>query len=298
MNKTVSIIFIILLSIVTIFLTGFFVVLLKSGASISSFSFNIGMGGGNSETLVYSKEYEEIENLDIDFAIGDIYVEENSSNSIVIELYSDRENEKHSITEKDGTIYVVFNKDVKKVSFMEKNDRIIVKIPEDYAKKMNINMTTGDINGDDFENLELEVTLKTGDIEFGEAQSMKLDVQTGDIEVEKVLDFDGRLTTGDIDISTVENLKVKGTTGDIKINNVTRKINASLNVGDIKISKATISADSSIKLKTGDVKINTLKGAYIDASTNIGDTRVKNNDRLAENVITINTNIGDIRCNS
>ena len=58
-----------------------------------------------------------------------------------------------------------------------------------------------------------------------------------------------------------------------------------------------VKENSSIKVTSGDVEINKLTGAYVDASAKSGDIKVKDNDRLAKYELIIKTTSGDVEVN-
>ena len=86
-------------------------------------------------------------------------------------------------------------------------------------------------------------------------------------------------------------------TGDITLGDINGSLDLTLTTGDIKVDKANLTKNSIIKSGTGDVKIRKTTNCYVEATTKVGDTRVNNNDRKSDNVLTITSRVGDIRVN-
>ena len=294
MNKVVSIVFIFILSILVIGLTGFLIFLLRNNQNIN-FNFNFSVPT-YSEKLIDSREFDTIEDMVIDVTVGDILVEESNEDKISVELYSDYKRE-HSIEEKDNKIYVVLRDEKNNYSFGKKVDRVIVKIPSSYDHTIDSKLVTGDLDVGSFENMKLVFNGKTADVDINRVNSLQFTVNTGDIEIEDIRSLSGKVTTGDVEVTNVESLDVSFTTGDIELTNVSRELHINGITGDVKIENATIKKNSSISLTTGDVKVTSLKGAYIEADTSVGDTKVKNNDRKLETEIKVSVNVGDIKIN-
>ena len=275
MNKTVTVILIILLSILTIAVTGMFILLIKGNINFN-WSFNF---GGYSNKLIDSKEIETIKDINIDCDIADVFVEESSDNTIKIELYSE-DSDNYYIKEEDNTINVKLYPKKKGFQLFGKIEKIIIKIPKDYNKNLKVNFTTGDFKIESFPNMRLDFK-----------------GSTGDIKADKLKHISGEISTGDITIGSVDVFSAATDTGDIKIDSINKRVYAKTSTGDIKIGEVTVEEDSTIKTSAGDVKIDSLKGAFIESHTNTGDIRVNNNDRKLDNTITINTSTGDITVN-
>ena len=62
-----------------------------------------------------------------------------------------------------------------------------------------------------------------------------------------------------------------------------------------KVQNAIINKNSKIESKIGDVKINNISGCYVNAKTDVGDTKINNKERKSDIELTITNNIGDIK---
>ena len=292
MNKGLTITLIVLLSILLAGVVGVMIFLFKGDININSFA----IGFGESKTLVDEKEITNIKKLNIEANRADVIVEPKEENTFIkVELYSDHV-EEYEITEKEDEIKVVL-KDERFSGFNVKGSRVKIYVPTTYDKDIKVVNKTGDIKIGELSLSNLNIQLTTGDITVEEANNVIASLTTGDVELNNVVKADITGTTGDIDVNNVNNVKVKLTTGDITLGEVNGSLNLTSTTGDIEIAKANLTANSSINSGTGDIKINKTTGCYIDAKTNIGDTRVNNNDRKSDIVLTITSRVGDIKVN-
>ncbi len=249
---------------------------MKGSIKFNLFNFHL---NSYSENLIASKEFTIIEDLVIDSESSDIFIEPCSDEIIKVELYSE-DSDEYYIKEEDNKIKISLKAKKNKKHFFNKTNRIIVKLPSQYDKNASIHFTTADLKIDSFANLKIDVNGTTGDIKATEIDTLEFELSTGDIKVDNLKYISGKLTTG-----------------DIKIDKIYKRVSAKTTTGDIKIGKAIIEEDSTITTETGDVKIDSLEGAYIEANTNTGDIRVNNNDRKLEKTVTIKTTTGDIKVN-
>lgn len=290
MSKKASIVLITLLSIL---LAGviFIMILLFKG----DYNFNFNFAFGESKTLVEEKEIVNIKKLNIEANRADVLVETKEENTAIkVELYSDYA-EEYEITEKEDEIKVVLKDG--KIGFNTKGSRVKIYVPTTYDKDVKVVNKTGDINMDKLSKSNLDISLTTGDVDVKEAKDIVISLTTGDIKIGNTNTADITGVTGDIDVDFANVVKVKITTGDIKIGKVSESLDLKSTTGDIRVTQANLTKNSSIKSGTGDIKINKTSNCYIDAKTKIGDTKVNNNDRKSDNVLTITSRVGDIRVN-
>ena len=214
--------------------------------------------------LVFNKDYtlEEIGNIKIDVKSEDIEIEESNSDKIIVKIYATEENQFDVKVEADKTLSIKQDRSIKNVCFgicYGKRD-IIIYLPKEYIGKINIDATSADI------------TSKISNI-----LDYKIDVTSGDIEIENANSLVGKATSGDVEVDTINSyIDFQTTSGDFEI-------------GSIKLEK-----DSSIKVTSGDVDIDSVENGYIETSVKSGDVKIKNNDRHAQYVLSIKTTSGDI----
>lgn len=272
-NKKLSIILAILYGIIVIGLIVGLVLLISSDFNFKNF-------GGGSLKLIDNKEFEKINNLNINVKTADVYIKTSSDEKVKVEVYSARE-EKSTITNTDESLNITLDQGV--CSFFcwfRKNSKINVYLPSNYANEITVKATTGDIEVDDFALSNANLTVTTGDIKLGNIKDASIKATTGDIYVSSVNDITASLSTGDVVID--------------KINNY---LNLSTSTGDITISSANLNKNSEISTSTGDVKISRLNDIYVDAKTSTGDTRINDNNRKSDIELKVKTSTGDINVN-
>ena len=307
MNKKLSVILIILLTILVCTLVGGLVMLLRSDFDFSSFKISTGYAEKLEE-----KEIENLKDLNIKTKVADIFIETKEINNIKVELYSEHA-EEYEITELDNEIKRVLIEKNRFISF-GKNAKVVVYVPVSYTNNvkienktgdinikelpesdLNVELTTGDVEVDKINNATISTT--TGDIEIGEANELVLSVTTGDIKLENAKSIVSSATTGDLEIGSVDEVVSSTTTGDMKLKNVNNSMNLSATTGDVNINEAIINENSKIETTTGDINIKTVSNCYIDAKTKVGDTKVNNNDRKSDIELVITSKVGDIKAN-
>ena len=65
-------------------------------------------------------------------------------------------------------------------------------------------------------------------------------------------------------------------------------------MGKVLLKNISIDYDSKIIVNLGDVEIEKISNVYIDATVDLGDIDIANNDRSAPYVLTIQGDMGDI----
>jgi DUF4097 and DUF4098 domain-containing protein YvlB len=291
MNKGLTITLIVLLSILLAGVVGVMIFLFKG-----DYNFNFDFAFGESKTLVEEKEIVNIKKLNIEANRADVIIEPKEEQTFIkVELYSDHV-EEYEITEKEDEIKVVL-KDENFVGFNTKGSRVKIYVPTVYDKDIKVVNKTGDIKVGKLSKSNIDISLTTGDITINEAKDIIASLTTGDVEITSANKATITGTTGDIDVDDINIIKVKLTTGDITLGDVNESLDLQSTTGDIEINTTNLTANSSIKSGTGDVKIRKTSNCYVDAKTKIGDTKVNNNDRKSDNVLTITSRVGDIRVN-
>ena len=293
MNKTLTIILIILLAIITIGLSVGLYFMINGKFNLKTLE-NINFDNV-STNLVDSKEITTLKDLDIKTNVVDISIEENNTNTIKIELYSDYP-KNYEITENENNIKVVLEEEKKAGFYMfKKVPKVKIFMPVNYNKNIVVNSTVGDVKIASFPNAILKAKLDVGDLKIKQIKNAKANLRIGDVKIERINTLTTVLKTGDIKIQNVNELIAKVQTGDVKIDTLNGYVNIKSTTGDVKIQDATINKNSKIESKVGDVKINNINGCYVNAKTNVGDTKVENKERKSDIELTITNNIGDIK---
>lgn len=290
-NKGLTIFSIILLSIVVVLLVLFLIFSLSN----KSFFKNLSLFSKVSNVKIVDEIYEEtFEQINIDAKAGDIEIKKSNDNQIKLIIYGDKERTKVSDNSSELNISSR-EKDCFGLCFKRTISKIELYIPVDYDKNIKINSNYGDIEIDEFKNLNLDVKMEAGDIEVGSVKNADIVNSYGDITInghsEKIYIKE---KCGDVEINEVDDVTVQNNYGDIKIN----KINSSLDVkddcGDIKIAFISINKNSTIHNSLGDIEIGTTNEIFIDAKTNLGDTKINNNYHKSDIVLKITNSLGDI----
>lgn len=224
-------------------------------------NFHINLFQKVSKNLVYDETYENtFKRLDINTTASDIYVKNSTDNSVHALVYGDEKYTKVT-TDKDILKINIKNKACKGFCINNTISKVVVYLPISYDKPIDINTNYGDI--------KLE--------EFALANTT-INTNYGDINVDKI---------NKADINTDY--------GDIKINFVNSSLNIQTNYGDIKVVNCNINKDSSIKTDLGNINIKKINDIYVEAETDLGDVKIKGNNRKADITLKLKTDLGDIK---
>lgn len=233
-------------------------------------------------TNVYESE-EVIEKVSIDTSTSDVIFKPSDNGSVKVECY-EQERLNHVVSFKDGELSIRTN-DVRKwhdhISlFSFKSPKITVYLPTDTAVKMNVKLSTGDVNiPKEIKLSDSDITVNTGDVEYSASilGNVKIKATTGKIHLSatQAQDVEISVSTGSIRVSDLncKSLTVKGGSGKVMINNV------------------TVQEQTSVKANTGDVTFVGGFGAKLCVKTNTGDVTFK---RFDANEMEVNTSTGDV----
>lgn len=292
MNKKISIILIILLSILSILLIGGLVIGINSNYYFDNFVIT----DNYSNKLIQEKEISNINDLNVEVDASDVKIETHDSNSIKVELYSSNP-KSYEITEDNSMIKVVLKEKKRPFTFFRKNAIAKIYVPENYSNNIVINSVVGDVKIGDVKNATLNVKSDVGDVKVTNISKATINSRVGDIKIENVNELVSEVQTGDTKVGIVNTINSKTKTGDIKIDSVNNSLKLESKTGDIKIDNANIEENSKITSDVGDVKIKTTTGCYIEGNTSVGETKIKNNDRKSNIELIITSRVGDIKVN-
>ena len=293
MNKSLTVILVIILSLLVVGLSGLLYFTI-SNPSMNIFKFSASFG--YSTKLIDEKEIDEIKDLNINTNISDVKIEEKDIDYIKVEMYSDNE-KSHSIIDGSKEVEISLIEKNKVFGLFNKTGNIKVYVPKDYNKVIKVNSNVGDIKILNLNNASLVTTSTVGDVKVQNINEANIIIKTGDIKINNVNTLVAKGETGDIKVEKVETINATLTTGDIKIGSVTNSLDLSSKTGDIKVENANIKRNSKIDSGVGDVKIKSIRGCYILGKTNVGDTKINNFDRKSDIELNINSRVGDIKVN-
>ena len=297
MNKKAKIItLIVLLTFIVVSLISFMIF------AITKNTFNFGsmvINQTTSKNLTHEEVYENTFNeINIKSDSADIEIKESSDDKVKVLIYSDEEDEKVDINN-DTNLNINLSNNIK-ISFFKfnnKNSKIELYVPTNYDKKITIESDYGNINIADFNNLNLDIESDCGDIKIEGANNLKLKSSYGDSIIRQVNKVNIVSDCGDVKINNANSVKIENSFGDTEIKNVTEYVNITSDCGDIEIGNMTLVRNSKIKSDLGDVSIEKISNVFIDATVDLGEIDIKNNDRQSNITLTIENNCGDIEVN-
>ena len=255
-NKGLVITMIILLTIIVAIL----IVILCLGIS-GKISF-MGFIRAKSKDIVYDEKYEteKIEKISIKSSAGDIKFEESDDKKIRVVVYGEKEN-KIDVEQTGNTLKVESIQKSHIFGFNIRLNDIVIYLPKEYEKEIEIDSDLGDIEIVSLENASIKIEQNCGDINLGKIKNAEIENDLGTTEIEEVLN----------------------------------SLNIKSNCGDIKIKKLTLQETSKIENDLGDVKIGETNDIFIDAHCDLGDEKIKKNSRQSEVTLKIDVDCGDIK---
>lgn len=261
MNKNKIIINITLLSIVAFLLIGLMVSMMSEESGFRFMSREKTNG-----KPIYTKEYqvEKIGYIDINSISADVFIYPSEDNHIKVEIYDRKKDiNKYQVGVKEETLKINQGKINRFcIGFCSIDHRIVLYLPEVYAKDMKIHSVSGDITTREELVSNLDFQTVSGDMEVESVQSLKAKTTSGDIEIVKA---------GDVSLETVS--------------------------GDIEVENLTLTKNGTIKTTSGDVSIEKTNNIHVITDTTSGDIEVENNNQHASKELSISTTSGDINVN-
>ena len=289
-NKPLIITLIVVLSIIAIAITWLMINLLTGKFSLNSFRFF----SSTSKELAVDETYNiDFNNINISVESGDIYVRETADNNFKVIIYNEKEKTVVNTLNNKLNIEV---KSKKCIGFCFNVDsKVEVYVPKDYQYDMKITNKFGDIEVGSFEKATIDIEEDCGDVSVLTANVVNINNEYVDIEIGKVNVANVSDSAGDIEIEEVHDAKVNNNFGDIEINTVLNYLDVNNDCGDIEIDNVTLNKDSKITDDLGEIKIGKTNEININAETDLGDVKIKNNYPKSEVTLTIENNCGSIK---
>ncbi len=293
-NKKWIITLIILLSIIMIALSIFFVGLLQNGFKFKGF--RIGLQSSNE--LILDKTYEEkFKNIVIDATTSEIFIKKSDTENIKTIIYGEKDYTDVE-TNLDSLNVKINEKKCIGFCFNQKSAKVEIYLPKEYDGKIDIKNDYGDISIDEFLNVNIDVEEDCGDVKILGGNIVKVDNKYGDIEIEKANVLTINEDCGDVNISKTNDAIVKNSYGDIKIESINNFLRLENDCGDIELNNINLKKDSYIKDAYGDIKIGNTNELFIYAKTDLGEVKIKNNYNKSDITLKIENNCGDIEVNN
>lgn len=291
-SKTGIVLLIILLVIICISLISFMINIINGK---SRFLFGIKFGHKVSEELVVDEEYNtNFEKIDITCDAGDVYIKTSNEEKIKVKIYGEKENTK--IETSDDELKIISKEKKGHIfSFNNRISKIEVYIPKKYEDTIKITNNYGDIEVEEFENANIEIEEDCGDVSVKQGKTVNIKNKYGDIQLDKAIEAKINQSAGDVKVGEVNDINVENNYGDIKINNVYNSLKVEEDCGKVKIDNLNIKENSFIENNLGDIKIGSTNEIYIDASIDLGDIKINQNYPKSEITLKIKNNCGDIK---
>lgn len=248
----------ILIFVVILCLVSFLIVYLTKGED------NMLSVGRVSDNVVLEKtfEIETIEEIEVIQDYGNITFEENLEDTIKVSIYGkNTENASASLVDKTLKIENKTQNSFMFFNFGLVKSEIKISIPSTYASQIKTKVNCGDIKVNCLEKATLSAECKAGNVELEKIKNANIKCDAGNVEAEEVFN----------------------------------KCEIELDAGNVRIEKLTLQEDSKIEVDLGDVKIEETNDIYIEANTDLGDTKINTNTRTSNVTLKINVDCGNIR---
>jgi hypothetical protein len=246
---------------------------------------------------------EEYENISIVTNTSDIELLPSETDQTLVVCYEET-NIKHSVTVKDGTLFIEVEDERKwyeHISINWGSPKLTVYLPAGEYGLLSVKVTTGDTKiAKDFRFESMNISASTGDIKTAATVQgfAKLKTTTGDIRVENssVGSLGLSVTTGDIAVYSVAcegEMTITVDTGDAKLTDVScESLYTNGDTGDLNLKNTVATGEFSIKRNTGDVKLDGCDAAELFIETTTGDVK---GSLLSEKVFIAGSDTGSVK---
>lgn len=293
-NKTLIILLIVLLSIVSVSLIVFMTSMINGKIGF----FNIRNSYQVSNHVLMDETYDKtFELINVSADSGDIHIKHSEDSKIKVIIYGE-EDETELNTNNNQLNVTLKAKKCIGFCFNRTLAKIEIYLPSDYAKTIQIKNNYGDINVASFNEATIDIEEDCGDVFVQEGKQVAIKNSYGDIELKSAVEANIIESAGDIEIGNVNKVTVTNDYGDIKIGSVLEYLNIEEDCGDVEIDHVTLTENSIIKNNLGDIKVGSTNEIFIDAKIDLGEIEIKNNYREANVVLTIENDCGDITVNN
>ena len=169
---------------------------------------------------------ENIDTIDIDWVVGDVYIEKNSTESIIVreDMNENTENDyrvHHLVT--DNKLSIKFTKSFEYLDYQFLLKKVYIYIPETVLN-ININCQSSNIEIKDIKTLNININNISGDtnIDNAEIENLKLNNISGELLLFNsiIKNNDINTVSGNIGLSFLElpsNIKIQTTSGTINL---------------------------------------------------------------------------------
>lgn len=293
-NNKLVIFLIILLSILVLVLTGFMISMLNGNFKFTNFHFSHKV----SNELVLDEVYDnEFSKINIKTSASDIYVKESNDDKVRVIIYGDKDTTTVESTNNELTI-VVKEKNCVGFCFNMTIDQIEIYLPSSNEGILNIKNDYGNVEIGEFLNMDIILDEDCGDVTVLGGKNVNITNDYGDIILNQASVADIKESAGDVEVGTVSDITVENDYGDITIDKVINYLNVSDDCGDIEINDIILNKDSYIKNNFGDIEVGSTNEVYINASTDLGNVKINKNYSKSDVTLKIENDCGDIKVNN
>ena len=274
-SKGKKIFLIVLLSVLVLVLLGFMISVIMGFLPIRAFnlaSYKV------SSQLAYEDVFDaSFQEIKVDATLGDIEVLPSTDEKTHIAIYSD--SSLFDVEDNDSDLSIVFGEEEGfHFSVPNTKDLIKVYVPVSTSGSFVLESDCGDVTAEEFSNAIFDVTTNMGDVTITGANQIDVDNDMGDITV-----------------GTVRNLKVIQDMGDLEVDSISSRLSIENDMGNVFLKEVSLEYDSKLTVNLGNVEIEKVSNAYIDAKVDLGDVDISNNNRKASHTLTIKGDMGDVQ---
>lgn len=240
---------------------------------------------------VYENGFDRIS---IEADASDIEVELSTDDKVRLVIYGDEE--RTEVSTGNGRLEIITKaRKCFGFCFTRQMSKVVLYLPSSFDKKLEISNKYGDIEVDEFPNIDLITREDCGDVKINAVKTLDIINKYGDISVDQVNTAKIKNECGNIKIGSIASGEIRNNLGDISIEEVSDRIDIVEDCGNVKITRLDLQRDSKIANSLGDIKIGSTNEIYIDAKTSLGDVKIENNYRHSEVTLKIDNSAGDIK---
>ena len=264
MNKNYKIIELAVWGFIFLLCLSFLLVGLKSGPVFPVFRLDGINAPGTTELNNTKFDAGAVTKIAIDVESADVRFSHSATDSITVVTRgpsSEKGRNLFTVSEDNGVVNIVQNSNTSFFSWFGASESVEIGLPDDYAKDLSLSTSSGDIsfNGN-YTFHDADLARSSGDIVGGEL--------TAD-------EFSCRGNSGDMRLGELKTTRynIEFTSGDVNIGGITGAGSIRGSSGNVVLTYATITGDSSISVNSGDVtaRMASSAGVALSAQCNSGD---------------------------
>lgn len=208
-NKGVKICMIVLLGIIAISLIS--IMIINIASKDKSYKISLFKMGDHTEKLFEDEYYiSEIENIKVSTTSSNVKFIEGNNDKAKVTIYGvegtnfevNKNDKELQISEENHNFYIF-------ALFFWSREEIIVEIPKDYIGIANIEVTSGNVEVSNFENVDAIIEGKSGNVKCGDLKNVDINVSSGNISVGNTMKANLKANSGNIRLGNAENRNIK-----------------------------------------------------------------------------------------